>query len=416
LKRFEGAFLILMPVLPKIFCRIVAMNDGKTVFAQLMSFVSHRDFDLCVDRYDGNRGVKHFSCWDQFLTMSFAQLTYRESLRDIEVCLRAQQSKLYHSGLRGPVKRSTLADANEGRDWRIYQDFALGLIEIARQLYTTYEFDGELAQVAYAFDSTTIDLCMSLYPWAHFRSTKSAVKVHTLLDMNSSIPAFIAITNANVHDVNMLDALTPEPESFIVLDRAYVDFQRLYRFDQALTFFVVRAKRTLRFQRRYSLPVDKNTGVRTDQIGMITGDKTSKYYPKAIRRISYYSEETKSRFVFLTNNFELPAEDIAALYRRRWKVELFFKWIKQHLRIKKFLGTSENSVKTQIWIAVATYVLITIVKKKMDIHQSLYTILQTLSLTLFEKMPITSLFRHLPNESTDVNEVYNRNQLIMFDL
>ena len=293
------------------------MNDRKTVFAPLMNFVSHREFHRCVTRYDGDRGLRYFSCWDPFLTMAFAPLTYRESLRDIEVCLRAHQSKLFHSGLHGPVKRSTLADANEGRDWRIYRDFALGLIEIARPLYTAHEFDGPLAQVAYAYDSTTIDLCMSLYPWAHFRSTKSAVKVHTLLDLNSSIPAFLAITNANVHDVTMLDALTPEPESFLILDRAYVDVQRLYRFDQASACFVVRAKQTLRFERRYSLPVDTSTGVRADPIGVLTGEKTKEYYPKPIRRIAYYSEETKKRFVVLTNNVVVSAEDIAARYRRR---------------------------------------------------------------------------------------------------
>jgi hypothetical protein len=383
------------------------------VFAQLISFLSANEFNRCVARYDGNKSVRAFSCWDQFLTLAFAQLTYRESLRDIEVCLAAQPKKLYHCGFSGPVKRSTLADANESRDWRIYRDFAQSLIRIARPLYAHSELAFELDATAYAFDSTTIDLCLALFPWARFRRHKGAIKLHTLLEIHSSIPVFIAITEGRIHDVNLLDALVPEPGSFIVMDRGYIDFARLYRLQLALTFFVIRAKDNLRFARRYSHPHDRATGVRSDQTIVLTGPKTATLYPVALRRVAYYSSETGQRLVFLTNNFAVPALTVAGLYRYRWQVELFFKWIKQHLRIKRFLGTSENSVKTQIWSAVAVYVLVAIVKKRLGLEHELYTILQILSLTLFEKTPILSLFQHLDD---DFDSADNVNQLKLLDI
>lgn len=389
------------------------MNQGRTVFAQLINFLSPNEFHRCVARYDGNKSVRAFSCWDQFLTLAFAQLTYRESLRDIEVCLAAQPKKLYHCGFSGPVKRSTLADANESRDWRIYRDFAQSLIRIARPLYAHSELAYDLDATAYAFDSTTIDLCLALFPWARFRRHKGAIKLHTLLEIHSSIPVFIAITEGRIHDVNLLDALVPEPGSFIVMDRGYIDFARLYRLQLALTFFVIRAKDNLRFARRYSHPHDRATGVRSDQTIVLTGPKTATLYPVALRRVAYYSSETDKRLVFLTNNFAVPALTVAGLYRYRWQVELFFKWIKQHLRIKRFLGTSENSVKTQIWIAVAVYVLVAIVKKRLGLEHNLYTILQILSLTLFEKTPILSLFQHLDH---DFDFVDNVNQLKLLDI
>lgn len=383
------------------------------MFAQLINFLSPNEFNRCVARYDGNKSVRAFSCWDQFLTLAFAQLTYRESLRDIEVCLAAQPKKLYHCGFSGPVKRSTLADANESRDWRIYRDFAQSLIRIARPLYAHSELALELDATAYAFDSTTIDLCLALFPWARFRRNKGAIKLHTLLEIHSSIPVFIAITEGRIHDVNLLDALVPEPGSFIVMDRGYIDFARLYRLQLALTFFVIRAKDNLRFGRRYSHPHDRATGVRSDQTIVLTGPKTATLYPVALRRVAYYSSETGQRLVFLTNNFAVPALTVAGLYRYRWQVELFFKWIKQHLRIKRFLGTSENSVKTQIWTAVAVYVLVAIVKKRLGLEHNLYTILQILSLTLFEKTPILSLFQHLAD---DFDSADNVNQLKLLDI
>ena len=389
------------------------MNQGRTVFAQLINFLSPNEFNRCVARYDGNKSVRAFSCWDQFLTMAFAQLTYRESLRDIEVCLAAQPKKLYHCGFSGPVKRSTLADANESRDWRIYRDFAQSLIRIARPLYAHSELAFDLDATAYAFDSTTIDLCLALFPWARFRRNKGAIKLHTLLEIHSSIPVFIAITEGRIHDVNLLDALVPEPGSFIVMDRGYIDFARLYRLQLALTFFVIRAKDNLRFARRYSHPHDRATGGRSDQTIVLTGPKTATLYPVALRRVAYYSSETDKRLVFLTNNFAVPALTVAGLYRYRWQVELFFKWIKQHLRIKRFLGTSDNSVKTQIWIAVAVYVLVAIVKKRLGLEHNLYTILQILSLTLFEKTPILSLFQHLDH---DFDFAVNVNQLKLLDI
>ncbi len=369
------------------------MNQGRTVFAQLISFLSHNDFNRCVTRYGGNKSMRSFSCWDQFLTMAFAQLTYRESLRDIEVCLAAQRHKLYHAGFSGPVKRSTLADANENRDWRIYRDFAQSLIQIARPLYAHSDLGLELDATAYAFDATTIDLCLSLFPWATFRRRKGAIKLHTLLEIHSAIPVFIAITAGDVHEVNLLDELTPEPGSFIIMDRGFIDFQRLYRLQTGLAFFVIRTKGNLAFRRRYSHPHDRATGVRSDQTIVLTGPKTATLYPLALRRVHYYSTEREQRLVLLTNNFSIPALTVAALYRYRWRIELFFKWIKQHLRIKSFFGTSDNSVKTQIWIAVTVYVLIAIVKKRLGLKQDLYTLLQIFSLTLFEKTPILGLLQ-----------------------
>ena len=369
------------------------MNQGRTVFAQLMSFVSHNEFNRCVARYGGNKSVRSFSCWDQFLTMAFAQLTYRESLRDIEVCLAAQRQKLYHAGFSGLVKRATLADANEKRDWRIYRDFAQSLIQIARPLYAHSDLGLELQGTAYAFDATTIDLCLSLFPWAQFRRRKAAIKLHTLLEIHSAIPVFIAITSGAIHEVNLLDELQPEPGSFIVMDRGFVDFRRLYRLHTGLAFFVIRTKGNLAFRRRYSHPHDRATGVRSDQTIVLSGPLTSTLYPIALRRVHYYSAERAQRLVLLTNNFSIPAVTVAALYRYRWQIELFFKWIKQHLRIKSFFGTSDNSVKTQIWIAVTVYVLVTIVKKRLGLKQDLYTLLQIFSLTLFEKTPILSLLQ-----------------------
>lgn len=389
------------------------MNQGRTVFAQLISFLSHNEFNRCVARYQGNKSVRSFSCWDQFLTMGFAQLTYRESLRDIEVCLAAQHRKLYHAGFSGPVKRSTLANANESRDWRIYRDFAQSLIRIARPLYAHSELAQALDATAYAFDSTTIDLCLSLFPWAKFRKRKGAIKLHTLLEIHSAIPVFIAITAGTVHDVNLLDALVPEPGSFIVMDRGYLDFERLNRLHLALAFFVIRAKNNLTFRRRYSHAHDRQTGIRSDQTIVLTGPKTATLYPTALRRVHYYAAETDQRLVLLTNNFSISALTVAALYRYRWQVELFFKWIKQHLRIKSFFGTSDNCVKTQVWIAVAVYVLVAIVKKRLGLKHDLYTILQILSLTLFERTPILSLFQHLDD---NLEMVHDSNQLKLMDI
>jgi hypothetical protein len=379
------------------------LNQGRTVFAQLISFFSHNEFNRCVARYQGNKSVRSFSCWDQLLTMSFAQLTYRESLRDIEVCLRAQRGKLYHSGLAGPVRRSTLADANESRDWRIYADFAQSLIQTARPLYSDTELEIDLDATLYALDSTTIDLCLSLFPWAQFRRAKAAIKLHTLMEIQSSIPVFIAITSGRVHDINLLDAITPEPGSFMVMDRGYVDFARLYRIQLALAFFVIRSKDNLQYSRRYSRAHDRTTGVRSDQTILLTGPKSSLFYPVELRRVSYHALDIDRRFVFLTNNFSVSAQTIADLYKYRWRIELFFKWIKQHLRIKKFYGTSINSVKIQIWTAISVYVLVAIIKKELGLKQDIYTILQVLSLTLFEKTPILGLFESYdePFQRTD---------------
>ncbi len=370
------------------------------------------EFQKCVARYRGDYQQKSFSCWDQFLCMAFAQLTYRESLRDIEACLRSMSSKLYHTGFRGKVARSTLADANESRDWRIYADFAQALIRIARPLYAHDPIGVDLDQTLYALDSTTIDLCLSLFPWAKFRKHKAAVKMHTLLDLHGNIPTFIRITEGKVHDVNILDEILPEPGAFYVMDRAYVDFERLFLFTLCSSFFVVRTKKNVLLQRRYSHPVDKSTGVRSDQTVILTAIDSAKAYPDPLRRVTYVDAETNNRFKFLTNNFRLPALTITQIYKSRWQVELFFKWIKQHLRIKSFYGTSENAVKTQIWIAVSVYVLVAIVRKRLGLEASLYQILQILSVTLFEKVPILQVFQ-APDSQDDL--VDDGKQLILFD-
>jgi hypothetical protein len=364
------------------------MDTGKTIFAQLMDFLPVYKFQKCVQQYNGHYKVKHFSCWNQFLCMAFAQLTYRESLRDIEACLRSTQRKLYHMGFRGNVSRNTLAHANQIRDWRIYADFAQILIGQARRLYANDSFGVELNQTAYALDSTTIDLCLSLFPWAKFRAHKGAVKLHTLLDLRGSIPSLVIITHGKVHDVNILDQLSFEPGAFYMIDRGYLDFDRLYAIHQASAFFVTRTKSNFSFRRLYSRPVDKSVGVQCDQIIVLEGFYSHKAYPDKLRRIRYFDTNLNKRLIFLTNNFTLPALTIAQLFQCRWQIEIFFKWIKQHLRIKAFYGTTENAVKTQIWIAIAVYVLVAIVKKKMHLNLTLYTILQILSVTLFEKTPI----------------------------
>jgi hypothetical protein len=370
------------------------MHAGKLVFAQLMEHLPLHTFRRCVVKYPGKYPTLSFSHLDQYLCMVFAQLTFRESLRDIETCLRAHSTKLYHLGIRGGVARSTLADANEKRDWRIYRDFALALIQIARELYAKDGFGVELEQTVYALDSTTIDLCLALFPWASFRKHKAAVKLHTLLDLRGSIPSFIHISDGKLHDVNVLDRIAFEAGCFYVMDRGYVDFARLYRLHLALAFFVIRAKSNLQYRRVCSHPVDKATGLRCDQTIVLTGVKTAGDYPMQLRRVKFYDAEHDKLFVFLTNNFALPALTIAQLYRCRWQVELFFKWIKQHLRIKAFFGTSENAVKTQVWIAISAYVLVAIVKKRLAVEASLYTILQVLSLTLFEKTPLIQLLNN----------------------
>ena len=376
------------------------MNLGRTVFAQLISFLPDREFRRCVSRYDGDRRWRGFSCWDQFLGMAFAQLSYRESLRDIEACLRSLGAKLYHMGFRSPVARSTLADANESRDGRIYADFAQVLIRIARPLYACDPIGVDLDQSLYALDSTTIDLCLSLFPWARFRRRKAAVKMHTLLDLRGNIPTFIRTTDGKTHDVNILDEFLPEPGAFYVMDRAYVDFERLFVFTLCSSFFVVRTKKNILLQRRYSHPVDKSTGLRSDQTVILTAIESAQAYPDSLRRVNYFDAATNKRLKFLTNNFALPALTIAEIYRSRWQVELFFRWIKQHLRIKKFYGTSENAVKTQIWIAVSVYVLVAIVRKRLGLEASLYQILQILSVTLFEKRPFYgSCSRPLPTKT-----------------
>ena len=364
------------------------MNRGQTIFSQVIDFLPQNKFRRCVNRYHGNYRIRSFTCYDQFLCMAFAQLTYRESLRDIECCLRAMREKLYHMGIRGKVSRNTLAKANENRDWRIYSDFAQVLIDEARRLYVDEDFGLELKETVYALDSSTIDLCLSVFPWARFRKTKGAVKLHTLLDLKGDIPTFIWITDGKVHDVNVLDHLVPEPGAIYIMDRAYLDFQRLYQLHQCLAIFVTRSKTNTGLRRLYSHRIDKSTGVRCDQTVVLTGYYSKKDYPEKLRRIKYFDADKGRSFVFLTNQFTLPPEVIAELYRYRWRVEIFFKWIKQHLRIKKFFGTSENAVKTQIWIAVSIYVLVAIMKKRIKIDLTLYTILQILSITLFEKMPI----------------------------
>ena len=389
------------------------MNSGRTVFSQLIAHLSHVDFQKCVARYDGDRHHRSLSCWDQYLAMAFAQFTYRESLRDIEACLRSMSGKLYHMGFRSRIARSTLADANEIHDWRIFADFAQHLIGIARPLHAEDPMGVDLNHSLYALDSTTIDLCLSLFPWAKFRQHKGAVKMHTLLDLHGNIPTFIRITDGKVHDVNILDEILPEAGAFYVMDRGYIDFERLYGFTLSSAFFVVRTKENVVLQRRYSRPVDWSTGLRSDHTVLLATIDSAKAYPDALRRVSYFDAEANQRLGFLTNNFALPALTIAQIYKCRWQVELFFKWIKQHLRIKAFFGTSANAVKTQIWIAVSVYVLVAIVRKRLGLESSLYQILQILSLTLFEKTPILQALQasgsqeELPDPG---------NQLILFDI
>jgi hypothetical protein len=368
------------------------MNTGKTLFAQLMDFLPWSTFDRIVARYDGNRAVRKLPCTAQYQVMAFAQLTYRESLRDIEACLSAQTAKLYHMGLREPVRRSTLADANESRDCRIYAEFAQRMIAQARRLYATEDFGLDLTNTVYALDSTTIDLCLSVFPWAHFRSTKSAVKMHTLLDLRGNIPSFIHISDGKLHDVHALDMLIPEPGAIYVMDRGYIDFARLHTLHQAGAFFVTRAKSNLDAHRVYSAPTDRTTGVIADQTIALDGAHTSQDYPVHLRRIRFRDPETAKTLIFLTNQTALPALTICDLYKSRWQVELFFKWIKQHLRIKQFYGTSENAVKTQIWIAVSVYVLVAIVRKRLKLEAPLYTLLQVISVTVFEKIEIQTAF------------------------
>ena len=388
------------------------MYSGRIIFSQLMSFLPKHEFDKCVHRYRGEYWIRSFSCFDQFLCMAFAQLTYRESLRDIEICLRAMQPKLYHAGIRGKVSRSTLADANEKRDWRIYADFAHVLIGMARELYADEDFGLQITQAAYALDSTTIDLCLSLFPWASFRKQKGAIKLHTEMDLRGSIPCVIRITHGKVHDVTFLDQLVLEPAAFYMMDRGYIDFARLYRFTQNMAFFVTRAKSNLDYIRRSSHSIDPGTGLRSDQTILLRGPKTSQLYPDPLRRISFFDIENHRRLIFLTNNFVLPALTIALLFKRRWKIELFFKWIKQNLRIKAFYGTSENAVKTQIWIAISVYVLVAIIKKKLRIERTLNEILQVLSITLFENDELLPLLTNFHLQ--DQKEV-SYNQLTLFN-
>lgn len=389
------------------------MNEGRTVFSQVLDFVPRHTFRRRVQRYRGDYGVRHFTCWQQFLAMLFAQLTYRESLRDIEACLGAAPERLYHMGFTGPVSRSTLADANECRDWRIYADVAQVLIAEARKLYADEPLDVELDRTVYALDSSTVDLTLSLFPWASFRETKAAVKLHTLLDLRGNIPVFVWITDGKTHDVRVLDVLVPEPGSIYVLDRAYIDFERLWRLEEARAIFVTRAKKNLSYRRRYSSPCDRSTGLVCDQTIGLTATTTREHYPLPLRRIRYRDPESHKTFVFLTNEFALPALTIAALYRNRWQVELFFKWIKQHLRIKAFYGTSANAVKTQIWIAISAYVLVAILRKRLSIDRDLHTILQILSVHPFEKVPLFQLLTATP-DSIDKGAL--RNQLTLFDL
>ena len=388
------------------------MNAGRTIFSQLIEHAPGKEFQKYVARYRGDVHLRGFSCWDQYLAMAFAQLTYRESLRDIEACLRAMGAKLYHMGFRGKVTRSTLADANESHDWRIFADFAQILISMARPLYACDPLGVDLNNSLYALDSTTIDLCLSLFPWAKFREHKAAVKMHTLLDLHGNIPTFIRITDGKVHDVNILDEIMPEPGAFYVMDRGYIDFQRLFVFTLSSAFFVVRTKSNVLIQRRYSNPIDKSTGVRSDQTVLLTSFESASAYPDPLRRVSFFDAKTNKRLTFLTNNLALPALTIAQIYKQRWQVELFFKWIKQHLRIKAFYGTSENAVKTQIWIAVSVYVLVAIMRKRLGLEASLYQILQILSLTLFEKAPILWALQ-APDFNNDLGD--SGNQFNLFD-
>jgi len=389
------------------------MNSGTTVFSQILAFIDYEEFRRCVRQYDGDSRVRRLSCWEQFLALSFAQLTRRESLRDIEVSLNAHRRKLYHSGFRSVAKKSTLADANESRDWRIFAEFAQVLIQQARDLYADSDIGLQLDGVLYALDSTVIDLSLALFPWAPYQQSKAAVKVHTLLDLNGSIPVLINITDIRGHDSYMLDQVVVEPGCFIVMDRGYVDFPRLFRLHQAMAYFVLRAKRNLQFRRRRSHPVDRTTGVRSDQTIVLTGEHSVEDFPSPLRRVSFYAQDIDKRFVFLTNNFEIPSPIVAAIYKQRWQVELFFRWIKQHLRIKRFLGRSPNAVKVQIWTAVATYVLVAIVKRQLGLRHSLHTILQILSTSVFEKMPVQLVFQRYEEEMS--NNI-NSNQLMLFDI
>ena len=389
------------------------MNTGKAIFSQVMEFLPLYEFRKCVARYQGDYKVRSFSCMDQFLCMSFAQLTHRESLRDIETCLRFMQPKLYHMGIRGAVSRNTLANANNQRDWHIYADFAQILIRWARELYLTEPFGVELQQMVYALDSTTIDLCLSLFPWAHFQQSKAAIKLHTLLDLRGNIPTFVDITDAKPHDVNILDTLIPEPGSFYILDRGYLDLDRLYTWHQAKAFFIVRAKKNLKTRRIYSHPVDKSTGLRCDQIIMPTVRLSLKDYPEQLRMVKFFDAQNNRHLIFLTNHFTLEAIKVAQLYKCRWQIELFFRWIKQHLCIKAFFGRSKNALKAQIWIAISIYVLVAIIKKELKLKQSLYTILQILSVTIFDKTPI---LQALTETNIDEQNVDNDKQLTMFNL
>ena len=389
------------------------MNQGRTVFAQLIEYASHKEFQGCVRKYPSKRRPRRFSYWDQFLAMSFAQLTYRESLRDIEACLGAVPDKLYHMGFRTSVSRTTLADANERRDWRIYAEFAQGLITEARRLYIDEPLGVELDHTVYALDASTVDLCLSVFPWARFRKTKAGIKLHTLLDLRGSIPVFIWVTDAKHADVRILDVLVPEPGSIYLFDRAYVDFRRLYQLTEARAIFVTRNKKRIKWRRRYSQPVDRSTGLICDQTIVLTGTGSAHDYPVPLRRVSYRDPETGQKLDFLTNDFSLPARTIAELYRLRWQVELFFKWIKQHLRIKTFFGTSDNAVRTQIWIAISVYLLVAIARKRLRIERDLYTILQILSVYAFEKAPLAQVLSaggYTPKDG-DI-----RNQLSLFDL
>ncbi len=377
------------------------MNLGRTVFAQLLQHLPRYEFNKCVHRYNGNYRIRRFPCYDQFLCLAFAQLTYRESLRDIETCLNSHHEKLYHAGFRGPVSCSTLADANEQRDYRIYQDFGYHLIAIAQSLYRGEELEIELNHSVYALDSTTIDLCLSLFPWATFRKTKGAIKLHALLDLRGSIPTFISLTPGSVHDVNLLDTVPLEKESIVTLDRGYTDFRRLYVVHRQPAFFVIRAKSNLRFRRLHSCKVDKTTGIRADQTVALTGKRSREAYPESLRRISYIEPETKKRLVFLTNIFTIPAKTVADIFKLRWHIELFFRWIKQHLKIKTFYGTSANAVKTQVWIALCIYLLVAIMKKRLNLPGSLHTLMQILEVNIFEKKPIQRLVKDAMKQNTE---------------
>ena len=388
------------------------MYTGSTIFTQLMNLLPWRPFQTCVARYKGDYKVKTFKCAEHFRVMAFAQLTYRESLRDIETCLRVMGSRLYHMGIKSAVSRNNLSHANENRDWRIYADFAQILIQRAKDLYANEPLGIDLQSTVYALDSTTIDLCMSLFPWARFRRTKSAIKLHTLMNLRGSIPEFIHISDGKMHDINILDLLVPSPGAFYIMDRGYMDFQRLYQLHRERSFFITRAKSNFKFKRRYSHEVDKSSNVQCDQTIFLTTYYPATNYPESLRRIRFYDTDRQKHLVFLTNNFELPAATVAQLYKARWHIEIFFKWIKQHLRIKAFFGTSENAVKVQIWTAVSTYLLVAIMKKELMLEQSLYTILQVLSLSLFEKMPILEAFskKYVPAQSTQTWK-----QLSLFD-